>query len=89
MKKIIFSITVIALLISCNKNKETETVTVEETETTEMPAESTMMENDTTATEAETERLYSCSMHPEVQGKLNDKCSECGMELSELVPVKK
>jgi hypothetical protein len=28
-------------------------------------------------------------MHPEVQGKLNDKCSKCGMKLTELVPEKK
>jgi hypothetical protein len=24
-------------------------------------------------------------MHPEVQGKLNDKCSKCGMKLTEEV----
>jgi hypothetical protein len=25
-------------------------------------------------------------MHPEVQGKLNDKCPKCGMKLTEPVP---
>jgi hypothetical protein len=30
-------------------------------------------------------KLYSCPMHPEVQGKLNDKCSKCGMKLTEEV----
>lgn len=80
---------VIALLISCNKNKETETVTVEKTEATVNTTDTATTDIDTTATEPETERLYSCSMHPEVQGKLNDKCSKCGMALSELVPVKK
>ncbi len=31
-------------------------------------------------------QLYACSMHPEVTGKKGDKCSKCGMELTE--PVK-
>lgn len=39
----------------------------------------------TTKTEAGTQ-LYACSMHPEVTGKKGDKCSKCGMELTE--PVK-
>ncbi|MFH6988181.1 DUF3347 domain-containing protein [Flavobacterium collinsii] len=30
--------------------------------------------------------LYACSMHPEITGKKGDKCSKCGMELTE--PVK-
>jgi nitrous oxide reductase accessory protein NosL len=34
----------------------------------------------TTATQ-----LYACSMHPEVTGKQGDKCSKCGMELTEPV----
>ncbi len=36
-----------------------------------------------TSTAGET---YACSMHPEVTGKKGDKCSKCGMELTE--PVK-
>ena len=28
-------------------------------------------------------QLYACSMHPEVTGKKGDKCSKCGMELTE------
>ena len=31
------------------------------------------------------EQLYACAMHPEVTGKKNDKCSKCGMKLTELV----
>ncbi|MBL7780783.1 MAG: DUF3347 domain-containing protein [Saprospiraceae bacterium] len=27
--------------------------------------------------------LYACSMHPEITGKKGDKCSKCGMELTE------
>jgi hypothetical protein len=38
------------------------------------------------ATTPSAEQLYACSMHPEVTGKKDDKCSKCGMELS--VPVK-
>jgi rRNA maturation protein Nop10 len=34
------------------------------------------------------EKMYACPMHPEVQGKLNDKCSKCGMDLTEPVPEK-
>jgi hypothetical protein len=30
--------------------------------------------------------MYACPMHPEVQGKLNDKCPKCGMKLTEPVP---
>ncbi|MBS1535073.1 MAG: DUF3347 domain-containing protein [Bacteroidetes bacterium] len=32
-----------------------------------------------------TSQLYACSMHPEVTGKKGDKCSKCGMELTEPV----
>jgi hypothetical protein len=30
-------------------------------------------------------QLYACSMHPEITGKKGDKCSKCGMELTEPV----
>jgi hypothetical protein len=33
-----------------------------------------------------TSQLYACSMHPEITGKKGEKCSKCGMELTE--PVK-
>ena len=32
-----------------------------------------------------TSQLYACSMHPEVTGKKGEKCSKCGMELTEPV----
>lgn len=32
------------------------------------------------------EQKYACPMHPEIQGKLNDKCSECWMLLTIPVP---
>jgi len=85
MKKIIFSAIVMAfVLTSCNqKNKEKSTVTTVETDT--------VMDNDTTMTDhskMDYSKMYACSMHPEVQGKMNDKCSKCGMKLTEPVPEK-
>ena len=32
-----------------------------------------------------TSQLYACSMHPEITGKKGEKCSKCGMELTEPV----
>jgi hypothetical protein len=32
-----------------------------------------------------TSQLYACPMHPEITGKKGDKCSKCGMELTEPV----
>ena len=85
MKKVIFSAVVMALvLVSCNqKNKEENTVTTVETDT--------IKDTDTTMTDhskMDHSKMYACSMHPEVQGKLNDKCSKCGMDLTEPVPEK-
>ena len=34
-----------------------------------------------------TSQLYACPMHPEVPGKKGEKCSKCGMELTEPVPT--
>src|SRR3970040_2771141 len=78
MKKVILSAIVMAfVLVSCNqKNKET---------TTDNPHimgnDSTMMSNDSTMSNDKTKmmnnqtKMYACPMHPEVQGKLNEKCS--------------
>jgi len=84
MKKTIFSTLVMALiLVSCNqKSKEAPT------------DDSHMMHHDTTITKDKSKMMentgkYACPMHPEVQGKLNDKCSKCGMKLTEPVKEKK
>ena len=51
----------------------------------------TMMNNDTTMMNNKTKmmnnhtKIYACPMHPEVQGKLNVKCPECRMKLTEPV----
>ncbi len=63
------------VLVSCNqKNKSSETVSTP------------IMENKSTMKDANS-KIYSCPMHPEVHGKLNDKCPKCGMKLT--VEVKK
>lgn len=92
MKKIIFSvIAMVFVLVSCNqKNKETTT-----DHSHKMGNDSTMMDNgskmmnDKSKTMENHEKMYACPMHPEVQGKLNDKCSKCGMNLTEAVPEEK
>jgi hypothetical protein len=87
MKKIIFSALIVAFVMgSCNqKNKEVET-----DNSTMMDSDTTMMDNDTTminnsSEKMITETMYACPMHPEVQGKMNDKCPKCGMKLTEPV----
>ena len=91
MKKVIFSAVVMAfVLVSCNqKNKEatTEHSHMMDNDSTMMDNDSTMM-NDKTKTMENHEKMYACPMHPEVQGKMNDKCSKCGMKLTEPVPEK-
>ena len=69
------------VLVSCNqKNKEVET-----TNTPMMMKDTTMMEKDTTMMKDSKSKIYACPMHPESQGKLNDKCPKCGMKLTEEV----
>lgn len=73
----------VSLLVSCNqKSKETTTH-----DSHVMSNDSTMM-NDKTKTMENHEKMYACPMHPEVQGKMEDKCSKCGMKLTEPVPKK-
>ena len=66
------------ILVSCNqKSKQVETNTpMMNNDTTMMEKDSTIMEKDSKA------KLYACPMHPESQGKLNDKCPKCGMKLT-------
>ena len=78
---------------SCNqKNKEIETnnSTMMDSDSTMMDRDSTMMNQDSTmmnnsSEKMITETMYACPMHPEVQGKMNDKCPKCGMKLTEPV----
>jgi len=84
MKKIIYSALLLALItFSCNqKTKESKT------DDSNMMSNDTTMMNDKTKTMENYEKMYACPMHPEVQGKLNDKCYKCGMKLTEPVPEK-
>jgi hypothetical protein len=71
---ILLAVAITFVMVSCNqKNKQVET--------TNTP----MMENDTTMPKDSKTKLYACPMHPEAQGKLNDKCPKCGMDLTEEV----
>lgn len=58
------------------------------TKNSETATESTVEKTVTTDTTKKVEeQLFACSMHPEVIGKKDEKCSKCGMDLTE--PVKK
>ena len=83
MKKTIIATIVIAFVfIACNSNsKKTE----EQTPVENKPADTATVSKPVETKEAE--QLYACSMHPEVIGKKDEKCSKCGMKLTE--PVKK
>jgi FlaG/FlaF family flagellin (archaellin) len=89
MKNIILSAIAMAFVLgSCNqKNKEVETTNTPmmENDTTMTMKDTTMMEKDTTMMKDSKTKLYACPMHPESQGKLNDKCPKCGMKLTEEV----
>jgi hypothetical protein len=88
MKKITFlSVAlVVSMFLSCkqdnNHNMDDETHMMNDS--TMMHNDSTTMNNDHKMMNDET-AMYSCPMHPEVHGKMHDKCSECGMELTEPV----
>lgn len=89
--KILTTIAVTLLLVSCNqKNKEATNTnqhmmdndsTLMHNDSTLMHKDSTMMNNNSKMTPMNS-KTYSCPMHPEVKGNLNDKCPKCGMKLS-------
>lgn len=79
--KIVLVAVFVFVLVSCNqKNKETTT-----DHSPMMSNDSTMMDN---KSKMMGDKMYACPMHPEVQGKMHDKCSKCGMDLTEPVPEK-
>ncbi len=82
MKNIMLSAIIMAfVMVSCNqKMKEVTT-----TNSGMMKTDTTMM-NDDSSKKMMAEKRFACPMHPEVQGKLNDKCSKCGMKLTVPVP---
>lgn len=81
MKNIIFSAILMAFVMtSCNqKNKDMDTNNSET-----MHHDSTIVDHDS-KTMGSDSKMYACPMHPEVTGKKGDKCSKCGMDLTEEV----
>ena len=82
--KILATLLVTALLVSCNKKNNEETITNQQmmdNDTTLMQNDSTMMNNDSKIKNTNS-ITYSCPMHPEAKGNLNDKCPKCGMKLT-------
>jgi hypothetical protein len=93
--KILAIIMVATLIVSCNQKNKEATITNQhmmDNDSTMMHNDSTMMDNDSTMMNNDSKMMqtnaktYSCPMHPEVQGNLNDKCSKCGMKLTVAVP---
>lgn len=85
---ILLAVAITFVMVSCNqKSKEGETTNppMMENDTTMSVKDTTMMVTDTTMTKDSKTKLYACPMHPEAQGKLNDKCPKCGMDLTEEV----
>jgi len=90
MKKVCFlALTLVLFFSSCNQkgkdsatdfngNRQDSTVTHNDSMGGDNPA--TAVDKDTV--------LYACPMHPEVQGKKDEKCSKCGMKLTEPVSEK-
>ena len=79
---------VATLIVSCNQKNKEETITNQhmmENDSTMMHNDSTMMDNDSKMMQKNA-TTYSCPMHPEVKGYLNDKCSKCGMKLTVAEP---
>lgn len=78
MKNLILSAAAMAfVLVSCNQKNE-------KVESTDSTTETTQTTETTEPTEV-TPELYACEMHPEVTGEKGEKCSKCGMELTEPV----
>lgn len=87
MKKLLLSsIVIILILTACDSNSD-KAKGATPIETT--PKETTTMDTNKKpeVLKPVAEQLYACSMHPEVIGKKDEKCSKCGMKLT--VPVKK
>jgi len=82
MKNLIYLSLLLLVVVGCNPKTKTETAAPETT--METVDTTTSASADKTADEKPVaEGLYACPMHPEVKGKKEEKCSKCGMELTE------
>ena len=92
MKNIIFSVVVIAFVLSSCKQNSTDKTNNHSNHMNDknmmIDIDSTMMHNKSNTMEKH-EKMYACPMHPEVIGKKDEKCSKCGMKLTEPVSEKK
>lgn len=82
--KIFATIAVTLLLVSCNKKNSEASNTNQHmmnNDSTLMHQDSTMMNNNSKMINMNS-TTYSCPMHPEVKGNLNDKCPKYGMKLT-------
>ena len=81
MKNVIpYAVAMAFVFIACNSNSDNAKEAT--------PTETKIIDT-TTKTEKinpVAEKLFACSMHPEVTGKKDETCSKCGMKLT--VPVK-
>lgn len=75
MRKAVILIAMVITFISCDKTKKSDEM------------DNTSTENNMSNTPKN--QLFACPMHLEVTGKKGDKCSKCGMELTEPVVQKK
>jgi peroxiredoxin family protein len=92
MKKIIFSVVIMASLLGSCKQNSTDTTT---NHSSRMNDDTMMMDNDSTMRHKKSnliensKKVYACSMHADVVGEKDKKCFKCGMKLTEPVPDKK
>ena len=84
MKNLIYLSLILLLAIACNsktaKSEPTSDGAITKTDTAAVG----QVDNSDDA-KSETKQLYACPMHPEVQGKKGEKCSKCGMELTDKI----
>jgi hypothetical protein len=77
---ILYAIAMAFVFIACNSNNDNSKEGT--------PRETKAMDTTTNTKKINpmAEQFYACSMHPEVTGKKDETCSNCGMKLT--VPVK-
>ena len=78
--KIISMLMVSMTILACNQKKQEESQSEPQTTISEG-------NTDTIATDTQSDNnaQFACSMHPEVIGNKGEKCSKCGMDLTEPV----
>lgn len=65
----------VSILFSCKQSNTNETE-----QDNHMHQDTTMVHNDEQMMNSD--KMYSCPMHPEVKGNKDEKCTKCGMDLT-------